>query len=258
MMTLNEYLIKSREQMPAWLERCSPNDPFERERFFSSRVVYYPGAGLDFHAVEVFGLSGAAHAFVMVDASHSAKDYKDALTAPSRDVSNAAFLHEYSLFSFIGLRESDLAPRGVRYHIDESRIPSRPEGATPYACLALMERLKDLGDQGGSRRLAILFLGADGHASYDALFCQEGLEHAPFAALIQDHGWGGDYSSFASGGVMETIAIRTNVLPDYLLADHDSQPWSGYTRCDGVEASTGGQHGSKRILLERTGKSMGE
>lgn len=254
---MNEFLAERRESVPAWLEKYNAGDAFDRQRFFFSRVVYYPGAGLDFHPVETFGLSGAAHLFVMVDACLSAKDYRDALADPPREASNAAFLRDYRPAAFKDLCETDLAPRAVRYHVEERRSPARSVDGQPYACLAVLERRKDAGEGQGPQCMAILFLGADGHAAYDALFCQEGARRAPYAVLIQDHGWGGDYSSFARGGVMEAVAIRTQVMPTYLLADRGSRPWSGYKPCAGVEASVGGQYGNERILLERTGKRMG-
>lgn len=45
-------------------------------------------------------------------------------------------------------------------------------GSKPYGFLEVLERDAELGPEHGAARLAIIFLGADGHATYDALFCQ--------------------------------------------------------------------------------------
>ena len=43
---------------------------FNREDFFNSRVVFYPGAYVDGHAIKLFGSSHAAHCFVYCDYWH--------------------------------------------------------------------------------------------------------------------------------------------------------------------------------------------
>lgn len=45
-MTLYEHLHQQHEDLPSWLDRFNPGDPFPREQFFASRVVYYPGSGI--------------------------------------------------------------------------------------------------------------------------------------------------------------------------------------------------------------------
>lgn len=68
MMELQEYLHTHREACPSWLESININNPvFNREEFFKSRVVFYPGACVDGHAIKLFGSSHAAHCFVYCD-----------------------------------------------------------------------------------------------------------------------------------------------------------------------------------------------
>jgi len=113
-------------------------------------------------------------------------------------------------------------------------------------------RLADLDDNHGPSRLAILFLGADGHATYDALFCQPG-QQAPFAVLLQDHGFAGNYSNWGDDGIAARIARETGCLPEMLLVDDNTtKPWCGYTKVDGVEATIGGMWANRRYLYRRT------
>jgi len=66
-MKIYEYLRKMPEPMPCWLRDFSAGQAFNRDAFFASRVVYYPGSGADGHPVKLFGSTGRAHSFVYVD-----------------------------------------------------------------------------------------------------------------------------------------------------------------------------------------------
>ena len=111
-----------------------------------------------------------------------------------------------------------------------------------------MERFPNLDDTHGAQRIALLFLGADGHATYDALFCQSD-SHAPFAILLQDHGFGGNFSDFGQGGLMCNIAMRTNCLPELLLVAENTHAWEGYTPIRDLDPTYGGMHQSSRRLF---------
>ena len=75
MPTIVTTLQQESEQLPDWLRHPSPK--FDRERFFRSRTVYYPGYGTDGHPVEVCARSHAAHAFVYVDHCVSRQTVRD-------------------------------------------------------------------------------------------------------------------------------------------------------------------------------------
>ena len=119
----------------------------------------------------------------------------------------------------------------------------------PFGFLEVLERNAALTDEYGAQRLAILFLGADGHATYDALFCQRNNLRAPFAVLLQDHGFGGNYSNFGANGLMEKIAKSTEVLPEWLIVGPNTQAWQSYQLVDDVEPDVGGMHRNKRSLF---------
>ena len=69
--------------------------------------------------------------------------------------------------------------------------------------LEILQRESGLNDAHGPSRLAILFLGADAIATYDALFCQGDGTRSPYVVVLQDHGFGGNYDSFGEGGTLE-------------------------------------------------------
>jgi hypothetical protein len=120
-----------------------------------------------------------------------------------------------------------------------------PQG---FGMFEVLERDERFDDSHGAKRLAILFLGADGHAAYDALFCQEG-QKLPYGVLLQDYGiGGGNYCEFGEGGVMHDVASRTNSLPKYLLVSSNTRLWPGYELVDGLEATHGGWASFERNL----------
>ena len=96
--------------------------------------------------------------------------------------------------------------------------------------LVILERKSSFDDDHGPERLAILFLGADGIATYEAIFANG---NAPqfFGFLLQDHGFGGNYDCFGRGGLLEKIMVRSKVYPHFVLTGRD-HPYDGYA---GVE-----------------------
>jgi len=85
-----------------------------------------------------------------------------------------------------------------------------------YSFLQILERKPEYDEAHGPKRLAILFLFADGIATYDALFCQ---------ALLHDQ-----------------------IKPTYLLVDYNTKPWRDYTKLEDVAGDHGGMHDMPRYL----------
>lgn len=250
-MELHTYLLQLKEPCPAWLLDFQPEAPFDRNQFFNSRVVYYPGSGNDGHAVKCFGSTHSAHCFVYVDYWTEQSRIEAELSHSSPQ--NSRRFHGYHSLARIQLAESDLTPDGWKPHGDLMRQPFQTPSIAPYGFLEVLERDDGLDDTHGAHRLAILFLGADGIATYDALFCQQNGVSPPFAAFIQDHGFGGNYDKFGGDGLLERIARQSNVLPRFLMVAKNSKPWVGYSRTVNVEGETGGMHRDMRYLHELQG-----
>ncbi|CAG1000147.1 hypothetical protein BURK2_02945 [Burkholderiales bacterium] len=254
-MTPHDYLCLNGEAMPEWLARFAHGDAFPREAFFGSRVVYYPGSGTDGHPVKLFGSAHAAHCFVYVDYGRTQEELESALTHPEH-----GFLG-YHRLARLQLRESDLVPRGWTPHValDDAALASARNFAkvadAPFGFLEVLERNPDLGEEHGAKRLAILFLGADGIASYDALFCQNQKPRPPFSVVLVDHGFGGNYGRFGHDSLLERIAQRCEVLPELLLVTEYTQAWAGFERVPDVERDRGGMHNERRHLFARNGRA---
>ena len=249
-MTPEDYLKSNdRSAVPAWLTGYRRDSTFKSSDFFNSRVVFYPGSGTDGHAVKVFGSSHAAHCFVYVDFMLSEADIRSALDSTSHRFKG------YKTVARQSVRQNEIGPLSWVSHATEAQrqmAMAHFRGGPPqgFGMFEVLERDERFDDSHGPKRLAILFLGADGHAAYDALFCQEG-QKPPYGVLLQDHGFGGNYCEFGEGGVMHDVASRTNSFPKYLLVSSNTRLWPGYELVDGLEATHGGWASFERRLYVR-------
>lgn len=244
MPTLREYLAQYAEPQPDWLAEFRPGDGFD-PRFFESRTVYYPGSGFDGQPVALFNSTRAAHCFIYVDYGVE----RNALERELDDVRHG--FAGYHQIDRVEVQKSDLAPNGWTAHVrprNESRS-AWDANAAPFAFLEILERDAGTPEAHGARRIAILFLFADGIAAYDAMFCQVGSHRPPYAVILRDHGWGGNYDRFGAGGLMEDLIDECGVRPDWLLVDKNTGAWRGYVQIPGVDGQERGIHGGVRYLF---------
>ena len=244
MPTIVDILQREPETQPDWLyAHKSPR--FDRNKFFRSRTVYYPGSGNDGQPVMLCALSRAAHTFVYVDQDVDWDTLSRRLVDPDQGFRGYVLAHHEEV------TEKDLRPGGWTPHIDKDEAQGadsfRASFTKPFAHFAMLERQHG-DEEHGPLRLAILFIGGDGIASYDALYCQEDDTPPPFLAVIQDHGFGGNYDRFDRGGLLDLIARRTGIQPEFLLVADCSRPWFGYADTD---AEPGGMGGHLRRLYRR-------
>ncbi len=240
------------EQMPSWLAHHAKGKGFPRKEIFDSRIVYYPGSATDGHPLEVFGKSSAAHCFVYADYGYPEEEIRRQLT----DDNHRKHPKGYRLLDLVDLKESHLTPRGWIRHIpppkpDSDFMNMRPRGG-PFALWAVLERKEECGDDHGPKRLSILHVGADGVATFDALFCQPSGQ-LPYAVLLQDHGFGCNWTHFggADSPCWQLIMGKGALRPKWLLVAEHTAPWPGYVRVSGPDA--GGMHHQNRHLYRLLG-----
>lgn len=259
-MDLVETLKRCPEPLPDWLRQPSPG--FDRKDFFSSRTVYYPGFGNDGHPVSVCARAHAAHAFVYVDYGVSQETVQERV----HGIGDPGFVG-YSVEHEEEVSESDLRPGGWTQHVEPREVGRDSysfAGVTPYGLFMVLKRNEDRDDSHGPERFAMLFVGGDGHATYDALYCQDDGTRPPFLVVVEDYGFGANFSAFAAGGLLEKIARRCDVYPKWLLVGPrgsrgDYRPWAGYQDAEALP-EPGGMHGRPRKLFLRecgTGPSSG-
>ncbi len=223
-MTLREFFATKRESMPAWLS-AYPSDAQEAlppsevlRRFLRSRTVYYPGSGSDGGPVAAFNSAHAAHCFVYVDYLVERSELLDELQSDG--------FRGYRRLARVDLREADFGLGNWRPHVTGPvRYPFKP--VRPYGFIEILERAEEYSEAHGAERFAVLFLAADGHAAFDAIFCQGSGTPVPFCVVLQDHGFGCNYSAFGEGGLLAQIASGCRVLPEFLLVADNTDPWRG-------------------------------
>lgn len=241
---MKKYLQSLQEPVPAWLENFKAGDTPDMREVLQSRLVYYPGSGFDGQPIKTCVQSGCAHLFLYVDFCLSRKDLENNLKEhPFRG---------YHIVASADLEENDLCPNGwhpsVRINPKDPGIRLRNE--KPYAFITVFERDEELDDTHGTRRFAVIFLFADGIATYDALFGNKNVQ-PPFMVVLQDHGFGGNYDSFGEGGLMDKIAKATQVFPDYAMIGAHTRPWTCFKKEEDAIPENGGMHNLPRFLYIR-------
>ncbi|MDE2774283.1 MAG: hypothetical protein OXI46_11365 [Gemmatimonadota bacterium] len=246
MPTIAEVLRRDPEPLPEWLASQSPPH-FDRKAFFASRTVYYPGSGDDGQPVRLCAESCAAHCFIYVDQAVSQVTLSERLQDPKHGFRGYSIAYEEKI------SENALRPGGWTQHVPEDTVRHvsrfRNSFVEPFGWFVVLDRQGN-DESHGPRRFAILFIGGDGFASYDALYCQEDGIPPPFLTVIQDCTFCGNYDSFGRCGLLERIALRTSVLPRFLLVANNSKPWRGYSDTQAA-AEPGGSAAHPRRLFRR-------
>ena len=234
-MTQIEYLNKRyAEATPVWLKSYSKGQALPLAEFLHSRIVYYPGSAWDWHPLEVFSGSCSAHCFIYADYLQSEDAVVGHMMGPDG-------LKGYHILDSVNISEVELR-RAVPWHrhfLTSEELQRAVEGTpsdvtAPYARFVVLERDPDYSE--GADRLAVLFLGADGHATFEAIFAN-GNATDLFGFLLQEHGFGGNYDRWGRDGILDAIMQRSKVFPKIILSECEDWLYDGYERVDGLALS---------------------
>lgn len=239
-----EYFSKDREAMPDWLKNHRKGDRVDFSALLASRIIYYPGSALEGSPIHVFNAAHAAHIYFYIDYGFT----KDEIGRLMSERIPAG----YHIYDEPEVTERDLLPHAPQYHLTAKELEDVRElykaaqvpTQNSFGFLKIYERDKSLGDEHGAERFAVLFLGGDAIAIYDAIFGNTNA--SPFACIIGSYGFDGSYEGFCGGSLLETIAKRIHRLPKYIVCDKD-YPWSGYS----ILKTVGGTYG--RFVFEKDG-----
>ena len=211
------------EPFPNWLVESAPE--FNRNNFFGSRTLYYPGSRFDGHPIRVCSMSHAVHTFVYVDDGVSAKKIVNRLHRfqPHYYIERLQFLNEQQLVGQNNWRppHGDLSDGNV---------------IEPYYLHVVLCRMRNLDQTHGPQKLAILFIGRDGFETFDNLYCQNNGIRPPYLIVVEDMGICG--GRFDNEGQLHNYARRYGALPELLLVGDNSIVWDGY-RCTGAREPPG-------------------
>ena len=218
MPTVKEYLSDLRINQPEWV-RHQPEFTAETIRqFFSSRVVYYPGAGTDGRAIAVFNSTKSAYCFVHIDFTTTAQQVNDDLIAgPHR-----------SCDGYTPVVSSEIPTETVRrlLRLDMTHPVRDQVPALKSVFWTILQRDKDLPDQHGFEYLAFLHIQAEAVWACQNLWSKADVN--PFAVLLKDHGWGLNYARFGGEeSPLYQVAQQTK-YPDLLLVADNTEVWPDY------------------------------
>lgn len=230
MSSLRSYLAQNPEDLPSWMENFTESSPFPLDIFFKSRVVLYPGSGTDGHVVELFAGTHNAHTFIYTDYFEKQENIEEAIDDDRRG------FHGYTTVVRKQLTIKDLVPNGWTQHLPPVDYSKFVDKTARYGFLEILERNENKDDAHGAKRFAVLFLGADAVATFDALFCQVN-KRIPHCVVAQDHGFGLLYTSFGREGNLHKLAVEFNIKPQYLLVGSNTTPWEGYKSIPKVDDS---------------------
>ena len=222
-------LNEVREPMPPWLAGYQPGmiespsgGPNAIESFLQSRIAFYPGSGVvDGELFETFTTAHAAHCVLHADQMRPASLVSEMMSRKFRP-----HIHVF------GYRSLEV----MVWDADKTRallglIQSHPFDQDPKlrgACWVVLERESDRTDAHGPSRLAFLHVQCEAVWLFWNLWVR-GRRPGPFGILLQDHGFGGNWTYFGRNGALHQSAEQSGRLPEWLLSTQDSA-WPGYRR----------------------------
>lgn len=247
MQEMFEYLKQYREELPIWLKEYKPGNNISFQELVNGRVGYYPGSGFDGNLVAVANKSHSVHSFLYVD-------YQVDKESLIRCLQDNGFKGYHSI-DRIGWCEEDIMPNGqysfpMKYIRNLNPMCMADKNVKPFCFTEILERDDEMGDDHGAERFAITFLFADGIATYYQLFVKQ-YHASPWLFLLQDHGFGGNYSRFGKGGLLDAIIKDSDILSEFVICGGGTRIWDGYTKVDGVNETHGGMHNFPRILYAK-------
>lgn len=228
--------MMERETAPKWLGPDTRFGPDLLARLLEARVVFYPGAGDDPHPLEIFGRTGAAHCFIHADYDIG----RDNTTLPTLQGYRVVHAEDIDFARLTAVFELDTAhPYGNQW----KRFVTWDNIKTGRSRWMVMQRSAG----NGPKYLCLLDAFAEAVWFYRQFWAKRG--HGAFAILLQDHGFGLNWSSF--GGIESPLyeVAQSGALPDYLVVAENTTAWPGYTR-----ERTLGRGGSAlhmRVLFKR-------
>ena len=245
-----EILRKQRERAPQWLRpqtRCSRT--LLKQFLSRARMSFYPGAGEDGQLFSVLGKSGSVHCHVHADYSVPPTAILSALEA-----TGDGRVYGYDVISHTKFPSSWLSPfeqpPGCDWAAHDPR--EEPPGADwnsrrDTGLIAVLRRQDRFAEDHGPEFQCLLHVQADAYWLYWNLWAKHG--RAPYAVVLQEHGFGGNHPGESFGGTESQLFQMASQagLPEFLLVGENTHSWPGYDVVAGRAPGTG-QHNLRRCL----------
>jgi hypothetical protein len=200
---------------PDWLIQMTPErmarDPFPLHDLLA-QSLYYPSSSFDGDPIAYLG--GNNHSFVYVDYGEERDGLLKALKEPG-------FLG-YRILCHRPVLEAELTPMGWSPVFPNGR-PRRPPPRwvrPPFCEWIILERDAEFSDDHGPERFSLLFLCADGVATFQALYVGNGVAPGTVAIIQPGHGlFGGNWTNFTDpdGPFVQAVLGNPAGRPEFLL-----------------------------------------
>ncbi|QGQ21996.1 hypothetical protein F1728_04495 [Gimesia benthica] len=243
MPTVDEYLSELRINQPEWVCHQPEFTAETIRRFFSSRVVYYPGACTDGRAIAIFNATKSAYCFVHIDLTTTAQQVSDDLKAGPPQGCNG-----YTPVVASGI-STEIFRRLMRLDMTHPVRDQVPVLKSVF--WTILERDQDRADEHGFEYLAFLHIQAEAVWACQNLWSKADVN--PFAVVLQDHAWGGNYASFGGEESPLYQAAQRTKYPDLLLVANNTKVWPDY---QAVSERTHRVIGQNRLFLSNQTSSQ--
>jgi hypothetical protein len=194
--------------------------------------LYYPASGVDGSPIRNWQLG--VNSFVYVDMSIDECTYVGELLKKG-DVRG------YKVVAQRNLVADELVPNGYRPNppasvnpvsIIEAQQGSGASITNAFAIWSILERDNSLDEQHGPKRFSLLYIRAEGAATYQALYQSNEILPKTVACIRPGVGFGGNYGEFTTV-LLDTMLMHPKGLPEELLlwrgrnwGNQEAEPWS--------------------------------
>lgn len=233
--TPKQVLQNHKVPVPEWLMQ----EPHLQmlAHFLDSRMVFYPGSGIDGHAFRLFVGSHSTCCIAHADYGVTIDDVSDYLD-PSHPRHPIGYepvfqeqMHGHELAQSIGIAWDHPFGQEVNFG---------------GGLFAVLQRTNGFDETHGPERIAFLHLCAEAIWVYWQLWFTRHL--APWGMILQDHGYGSNWTSFGADGHLYQLARQPDQLPSFLLVGKNTDAWPGFDAVSGFDDPSG-QHGHERQLF---------
>jgi hypothetical protein len=214
-----------RIETPAWLANLTAeaikHDQFPLHELLKNSL-YYPSCGFDADPIRHFG--GNIFSFVYVDYGHTKEAFLDAMHFGGYNIVATRFVSKSELYPTgcqpLTLSRIDGDPQRYRDHIKE-----------PFCVWAVFQLRSDSQLTGAPFRFSLLFVCADGVATFQGLYNANLIAPKVVAVIQPGESFGFNWTNFSDSEQIFARVVQENPAgqPEMLLYGGIRRDWSAYS-----------------------------